>query len=239
MIEADIWVVIPAAGVGARMQADRPKQYLALRGQTVLEQTLAIFAAHPRVAGIVLAVSLDDAYWPDVHLSCNKPLHLVPGGDERVHSVAQALGFLVNMLGSERADSSWVMVHDAARPCLRRSDLDALLAALEHDATGGLLAMRVRDTMKRADAHGQVMHTEPREDLWHALTPQMFRLGVLHDAMQKALQDGVQLTDESSAMEYAGFKPRLVEGHADNIKITRAEDLAQAEWILAQREVMG
>ncbi|MEW5837420.1 MAG: 2-C-methyl-D-erythritol 4-phosphate cytidylyltransferase [Pseudomonadota bacterium] len=240
MIDSEpFWVVIPAAGVGARMLADRPKQYLPLAGSSVLEQTLRCFSryAHPHfgLRGIVLAVSLEDAYWPDVPLDSDIPLHCVPGGCARAQSVLNALDFLSALTQNENnapSNDPWVLVHDAARPCLRREDIDALLDALHADPVGGLLAFPVRDTMKRGDAAYRVAHTEPRAGLWHALTPQMFRLGILRQALQDALQQGLDVTDESSAMEYAGHAPRLVEGCADNIKITRPEDLSLAEFYL-------
>jgi len=230
-----VWVVIPAAGVGARMLTDRPKQYLQLAGRTVLEHSVSCFAHHPRVRGIVLAVSMDDTYWPELELPSSVPLHCVPGGETRAESVLSALNFLVALTQNE-ANDSWVLVHDAARPCVRREDIDLLLASLHDDPVGGLLAVPVRDTMKRAGDDGLVVHTEPRMGLWHALTPQMFRLSLLHASLQRALEQGMSVTDESSAIELAGYCPRLIEGHADNIKITRPEDLALAEFYLQQRE---
>ncbi|MFZ5466973.1 MAG: 2-C-methyl-D-erythritol 4-phosphate cytidylyltransferase [Pseudomonadota bacterium] len=226
--EADLWVVIPAAGIGARMAADRPKQYLMLGGRTVLEHTLACFADHPRVRGIVLAIALDDPFWPDLMLDVELPVHVVPGGDERSGSVLNAL----DLLAALGQPSDWVLVHDAARPNLAREDLDRLVAEVEQDAVGGILAVPVRDTMKRADGEGRIARTEPRDGLWHALTPQMFRLGLLRESLRQALEEGVQVTDEASALEQAGLRPLLVEGRADNIKITRPEDLSLAEFFL-------
>jgi 2-C-methyl-D-erythritol 4-phosphate cytidylyltransferase len=243
MTEPKVWVVIPAAGVGARMQADRPKQYLMLHGRTVLEYTLACFTKRPQICaqicGIVLVVALDDAHWADLSLDVPFPLHCVVGGDERAQSVLNALDFLSAMMenNTDAEHDPWVLVHDAARPCLHQDDLTHLIQSLSHDPVGGLLAVPVRDTMKRADAAGRVVCTESRVGLWHALTPQMFRLHALRTCLQRALVDEVQVTDEASAMEHAGFAPRLVEGRADNIKITRPEDLALAEFFLHQREL--
>ncbi len=230
--DGDLWVVIPAAGLGTRMAADRPKQYLMLAGRTVLEHTLACFAEHPRVRGIVLAIALDDPFWPDLVLDVELPVHIVPGGEERAQSVLNAL----DLLAALGQPSDWVLVHDAARPNLARQDLDRLVAEVEQDAVGGILAVPVRDTMKRADGGGRIAHTEPREGLWHALTPQMFRLGLLRDALRRALEAGARVTDEASALEYAGLHPLLVEGRADNIKITRPEDLELAEFFLTRRQ---
>lgn len=232
-LDPDLWVVIPAAGIGARMGADRPKQYLSLAGRTVLEHTLDCFAGHPRVRGMILAIALDDPYWPELALEVCVPVHVVPGGEERAQSVLNALDLLMALAKPQ----DWVLVHDAARPNLAREDLDRLIMTVEQDAVGGILAVPVRDTMKRADESARILHTEPREGLWHALTPQMFRLGLLHQALTRALAAGLKMTDEASAMEYAGFAPRLVEGRADNLKITRPEDLDLAEFFLSRKQV--
>ncbi len=224
------WVVIPAAGVGARMKADRPKQYLPLRGRTVIEHTLACFTHHPGISGIVVALSPDDPYWASLHIDSDVPLHVATGGQERCHSVLNALHLL-----AQHADADdWVLVHDAARPCLTRTDIDKLCTELESDEVGGILAVPVRDTMKRADGEGRISATEDRNGLWHALTPQMFRLGLLMQALEQALADGFVVTDEASAVEHAGLRPKLVEGRADNIKVTRPEDLALAEFFLVR-----
>lgn len=225
------WVIIPAAGVGARMAADRPKQYLSLAGKTVLEHTLARFIGHAAVSGIVVALSDNDPYWPELRIESNKPLWRAGGGAERCHSVLNALELL-----SQHADQEdWVLVHDAARPCVRTGDLDTLMERVREHPVGGLLAVPVRDTMKRADIAHEVQETVERNHLWHALTPQMFRLGMLREALQQALRQQLLVTDDSSAIELTGRHPLLVEGHADNIKITRPEDLALAEYYLQQQ----
>ena len=223
------WAVVPAAGVGARMRAAVPKQYLPLGGRTVIEQTLARLCAHPRIDGVVVALGAEDGYWSDLGFQCEKRLERVDGGAERCHSVLNALERLATFGG----DDDWVLVHDAARPCLRLGDIDHLIEQVDTgDAVGGLLAVPVRDTMKRSDDNGGVERTVDRANLWHALTPQMFRLGELRDALSRALEAGVLVTDEASAMEWVGHRPLLVEGHADNLKITRPEDLALAEFYL-------
>ena len=227
------WAVIPAAGVGARMRADRPKQYLPLAGSTVIEQTLARFVGHPAIAGVVVAVGSDDPYWPTVEGFSSPSLHTAPGGGDRACSVLNALERLAGWADPR----DWVLVHDAARPCLRRDDLERLLERASGHPVGGLLAVPVRDTMKRSNADGEVVETVDREGLWHALTPQMFRLGALREAIAGALVAGHPVTDEASAMEWAGHRPLLVEGCADNLKITRPEDLALAEFYLRARSV--
>ncbi len=228
--ERQYWAVIPAAGIGRRMKADRPKQYLMLGERTVLEQTIDIFSRHPRIAGIVVIVTEGDPYWAELDVETSVPLYVAAGGAERCHSVLNGLERL-----AEHADENdRVLVHDAARPCLRQQDIDQLIVELRDDVVGGILAVPVRDTMKRDDGHDRIAHTEDRNGLWHALTPQMFPLGLLRESLQQALADGFEVTDEASALEHAGRQPRLVEGHADNIKITRPEDLALATFFLQQ-----
>ncbi|WP_295518449.1 2-C-methyl-D-erythritol 4-phosphate cytidylyltransferase [uncultured Pseudomonas sp.] len=219
------WAVLPAAGVGSRMRADRPKQYLELAGRSVIEHTLAAFLEHPGTLGIVVALASDDPWWPQLPIAQDTRIRCAEGGDERASSVLSAL-LLLTAQGV--ADDAWVLVHDAARPNLQRSDIDQLLASLAADDVGGLLAVPVRDTLKRAGADGRVAATLDRSLVWQAYTPQMFRLGPLSRALADALAAGVAVTDEASAMEWAGLAPRLVEGRPDNLKITRPEDL---EWL--------
>ncbi|MGM0593908.1 MAG: 2-C-methyl-D-erythritol 4-phosphate cytidylyltransferase [Pseudomonadota bacterium] len=226
----NFWAVIPAAGVGRRMQADRPKQYLELHGRTVLEHTLGRFLDHPRLSGVVVAVSDGDPYWQQLAISHPKLLS-ASGGEERCHSVLNAL----QLLQQRAAANDWVLVHDAARPCLRREDLDHLIGALQEHPVGGLLGLPVADTVKRTDADDGVIETVPREHLWRALTPQMFRLGELLQALQSALANDQLVTDEATAMELAGKAPKMIEGHGDNIKITRPQDLMLAELYLTQQ----
>ena len=226
------WAVVPAAGKGARMGADRPKQYLELAGRTVLEHTLARLLAEPRIAGIVVALAVDDAYARSLLAGLGPRVHATVGGAERCHSVLNGLDAL-----PEAAAADWVLVHAAARPCLRADDLGRLIAELASDPCGGILAVPVRDTLKRCAADGRIEHTVDRERLWHALTPQMFRVGILREALRAALAAARIVTDEAQAIELAGHVPRVVEGHADNIKITRPEDLPLAEHYL--RTQMG
>lgn len=227
------WAVIPAAGSGSRMAASIPKQYLPLRGKSVLQHTLERLLDHPRLRAVVLVLAPDDAHWPRLDAQYqDRPLITAEGGAERAHSVLNGLRALAGPAAAE----DWVLVHDAARPCIRREDIDRLLERLGDHPVGGLLGLPVADTMKRADRDGNVIETVDRQQLWRALTPQMFRHGALLQALQQALERGDLVTDESAAMEIAGHRPRMVEGHPDNIKITRREDLALAEWYLAQQE---
>lgn len=219
------WVVIPAAGVGARMQADRPKQYLAIGDRTLIEHTLDCFLNHPDLRGLVVSLSASDAYWPGLACAGDPRIVRADGGAERADSVLAGLEKLA-MLGANDAD--WVLVHDAARPNLASLDLTRLLTALADDSVGGLLAVPVRDTLKQAGPDGRVTGTPDRSLFWQAYTPQMFRLGMLRKSLRGALAAGAPITDEASAMEWAGHAPRLIEGRADNIKVTRPEDL---DWL--------
>lgn len=226
------WAVIPAAGKGARMGAPLPKQYLRLLGQTILEHTLARLHGHPLIDGVSVAVAPDDELWPEI--AARWPaVRRVWGGAERCHSVLNAL----RALGDELRDHDWVLVHDAARPCLHADDVTHLIGSLRESPHGGLLGTAVRDTLKRCGPDGQVVATVDRADTWHALTPQMFRYSVLRDALERALARGDLVTDEAQAIELAGGTPRLVPGRADNLKITRPEDLVLAECFMrAQAE---
>ncbi|MFP4262759.1 MAG: 2-C-methyl-D-erythritol 4-phosphate cytidylyltransferase [Halomonas sp.] len=222
------WLVVPAAGRGTRMGADRPKQYLPLAGRPVLAHTLArLHAAFP-AARLCLCLDPDDA-WFDPAWVPFAEWRRVAGGVERADSVAEALA----AIAAEAAADDMVLVHDVARPCVAVQDLRRLETALADDPVGGLLAAPVADTMKRDDGAGHVAATEPRDGLWHALTPQGFRYGLLARALAEAAAAGVAVTDEASAVEAQGLAPRLVPGRRDNLKITHPEDLALAGLILA------
>ncbi|MGH8317670.1 MAG: 2-C-methyl-D-erythritol 4-phosphate cytidylyltransferase [Steroidobacteraceae bacterium] len=221
------WLVMPAAGVGRRFGTDRPKQYAPLLGRTVIEWALAPFLSDSRCAGAVVALAEEDPFWASIAPTA---VLLAPGGQERSHSVRNGLHVL-----AERANrDDWVLVHDAARPCLPRSDLDRLLAELAAHPVGGLLATPAADTLKRADAGREVQQTVDRAGLWRALTPQMFRYGRLCQALDRAHAAGRTPTDEAQAIEWLGDHPRLVAGAAANLKITSAADLAIAAALLQE-----
>ncbi|QBQ54901.1 2-C-methyl-D-erythritol 4-phosphate cytidylyltransferase [Nitrosococcus wardiae] len=234
-MSSNYWAVVPAAGVGRRMGTHIPKQYLPLAGKTVIEHTLASLLQHPRIEAIVVAISPEDRWWPECLPQDKGRIIRVAGGAERCHSVSNGLECLLNLAAPE----DWVLVHDAARPCLRREDIDRLIATLHDHPIGGLLALPISDTVKRANAEGVVLETVNRAGLWRAMTPQMFRLGKLYQALREAIAAGVQVTDEASAMEWAGFSPCLVEGYPDNIKITHPQDLMQAEDFLKRQGRKG
>jgi 2-C-methyl-D-erythritol 4-phosphate cytidylyltransferase len=227
------FLVIPAAGSGRRFSSQVPKQYAALAGSTVMEHALASFEADPDCAGIVVAVAADDALWPAVAARRPRLVETTEGGEQRAHSVRNAL----RALAGRARDDDWIMVHDAARPCFCAADLAVLKRDLESHKVGGLLAIPLADTLKRAgDATPpEVAATLDRSGLWRAATPQMFRFGALLSALDAALAAGRIPTDEAQAIEWAGFKPRLVTGRADNIKVTTADDLALATALLTLR----
>ena len=224
------WAVMPAAGRGARFGAELPKQYLSLAGRPMIEHSLRALLGHPDVDGVMVALAPDDPYWGGWRHLENKPVYTCIGGAERADSVLAALQALPATVSEEQ----WVLVHDAARPCLRGVDLTRLLAIGQADPIGAILAAPVRDTIKRIDAGEELRSaaTEPREQLWRALTPQLFRRGGLMRALQAAMRGNIAITDEAMAMERLGLKPRLVEGAEDNIKVTTPADIALAESIL-------
>lgn len=222
-----IWAVIPAAGRGQRFGGPTPKQYLHAAGKPLIEHALSALLAHPRVAGAMVALSPGDALWPGWTRLHDKPVLRCIGGGERADSVLAAL----RALPDELDEDGLVLVHDAARPNLRRGDIDLLIAAAETCTDGAILGAPVRDTLKRA-ADGRIAATEPRDGLWRAFTPQAFRRGALIAALDAAAQAGVIVTDEASAMERMGAKPQLVEGREDNLKVTTPADLALAEYLL-------
>ncbi|MEW9623171.1 2-C-methyl-D-erythritol 4-phosphate cytidylyltransferase [Rhodanobacter geophilus] len=223
------WCVVPAAGRGARMGADCPKQYLPLAGKPLIAHTLERLAAHPRVAGLMVVLGENDAHWPGTATLHGKPVRTAIGGAERSDSVLAGL----HALPPEVGDADFVLVHDAARPCVREADI-ARLVERAAQADGGLLGAPLRDTLKRAGEGGRSLATEPREQRWRAFTPQMFRRGELAAALHAVARDGRAVSDEAMAMELAGFRPLLVEGAEDNIKVTTAADLALAEFLLAR-----
>lgn len=225
-MERNIVAIIPASGVGSRMGADRPKQYLLLQGKTILEHTLACFLSHCAIQKIVVAVSENDPYYGNLAILKHPKIQLVFGGATRAESVLNGLKIL------EKGD--WALVHDAARPCLKRSDLDKILRIEQEQ--GAILAIPVVDTVKRSFDQQQIAHTEDRTTLWLAQTPQFFPAKALKQAIKNALAKHLTITDEASAMELAGVQPLLVAGSSDNLKITRPEDLALAEFYLQQRQ---
>lgn len=227
---ARYWLVVPAAGTGRRFGDRVPKQYAPLHGRTVLEWSLSSFLSDPRCAGAVVVIAPSDTWWPKISDRIS-PVVVAPGGGERSESVRSGL----QALNRKAQPGDWVLVHDAARPCLSAAERDRLLEQAASHAVGGLLAVRAADTLKRGrDQH--VEETVERADLWRACTPQMFRYARLCEALDRAIAARRYPTDEAQAMEWIGEKPLLVEGLGTNIKITSPEDLALAEAVLIARE---
>ena len=228
-----IWAIVPAAGAGRRMESDTPKQYLPLLGRPLLAHSCTALISHTAIESLVLVVAPHDEQWRTaIDGPQNQHVIVVAGGEERCHSVFNGLDALKDRAGPD----DWVLVHDAARPCLSASDLERLLNAIDGNPVGGLLGIPVRDTMKRTDADGRVIATVDRSSLWHALTPQVFRYGLLFDALERVLASGDRVTDEAEAIERLGHQPLMVEGCATNLKVTRPEDLPLAEWYLRQQQ---
>lgn len=216
------------------MGAALPKQYLPLAGRTVIEHTLQRLLDHETITGVVVAVAADDSHFAAIRARLadhGKPLLVAEGGAERFQSVLSAL----QLLAQTASATDWVLVHDAVRPCIRRDDIDRLLQALGGHVAGALLGLPLLDTIKRVDSASRVEATLDRSLLWRALTPQAFRLGALDAALRGVLADRVPVTDECAAMERTGAVPLMLQGAADNIKITRSQDLVLAEFYLSQQ----
>lgn len=229
------WVVIPAAGMGTRMGGHIPKQYLQLLGKTVLEHTVDRFLQLEAVAGIVITLPEHDSHWKTLPLATHRKVHTTRGGPQRSHSVLNGLRYLEQTA----KPNDLVLVHDAARPCVRISDIVRLIEAANTCSDGAVLAVPVRDTMKRAERYGFIGTTVDRGNLWHALTPQAFSLSLLRGALENVFAKGASVTDDAQAVEMSGHHPLLVEGHADNIKITNPSDLKLAQIFLKHQEQPG
>ncbi|WP_153116866.1 2-C-methyl-D-erythritol 4-phosphate cytidylyltransferase [Rhodocyclus tenuis] len=223
------YAIVPAAGSGSRFGAEMPKQYLPLAGRPLIHHTLAALCQCPLIERVWVVLSPGDSYWPrwDWTVLGPKLETVYCGGATRAESVSNGLV----AAQTAAADDDWALVHDAARPCISQAMLRSLCNELADDPVGGLLAAPVADTLKRADAGQRVLATEPRDGLWQAQTPQMFRYGLL----RRALSACPQVTDEAGAVEAAGYQPRLVRADASNLKVTFPADLALAEAILKSR----
>jgi len=223
--------IVPAAGIGKRMQSHCPKQYLTLLNKTVLEHTVEKLLSHARIEQVIIALSEKDDYFSKTALVHKAKVTTVIGGKERVDSVLAALKVI------DQPENTWALVHDAARPCLQLQDVNKLIKHCKRYHHGALLATPVRDTMKRAQNNtNTVAYTENRDDLWHALTPQIYPAKQLLCAIEYALNNNLVITDESSAIEALGEKSSLIAGSGDNVKITRPDDLVLAEFILHKQQ---
>jgi 2-C-methyl-D-erythritol 4-phosphate cytidylyltransferase len=223
--------VVPAAGIGSRLGAAIPKQYLTLAGKTVIEHSVQRLLDVPLLAGVVVALRADDRWWQELPISADTRVQACVGGAERADSVLAGLKQLQPVADAD----DWVLVHDAARPCVQTAQINLMFETLKHDPVGGIMAVPAADTVKKSDVAGQkILATVDRSQLWLAQTPQMFRLGQLNQAISDGLAANT-ITDEASAMEFSGFKPALFAGRSDNIKITSKQDLALAEFIISQQ----
>lgn len=221
------WAIVPAAGSGERMGGEIPKQYLKLHGKPILAHTLEGLLAYPRIKKIIVVIAPNDTYWPSIAdtLSERHKIMTTHGGQARYDSVLNGL----SALSETASENDWVLVHDAVRPCLSHQDLDHLIENLVDHPIGGVLGYPVRDTLKHTDDTGHIVSTLNRSNIWQAQTPQMFRYGYLHKALQHAVETGQAITDEAGALELMGYHPKMVLGHPNNIKITHPEDLAWVE----------
>jgi len=226
-----IIAIVPAAGIGSRMGAEVPKQYLALNEQSILGHTLDCLLSHPEITSVIIALNPQDKYFSALPQATHPKLLTVIGGNERADSVLAALRYA--------AEDSWVLVHDAARPCLSHLDIDKLIAATTVFPQGAILGSPVRDTMKRSKDNDEICSTVNRDKLWHALTPQYFPVKALKDNLEAALAAGALITDEASAMEWAGIMPGIISGRADNIKVTHPDDLQLASLFLKNLSCQG
>lgn len=223
------FALLPAAGVGARMGADHPKQYLDIHGRPMIWHAIRAFDGHPAIKGVYVVISPEDGWWGGYDWSGFSRLTVLrQGGATRAESVLNGLEAMAGEVGAD----DWVLVHDAARPCLSRSLLDKLFNQVDGDAVGGILAAPVADTLKREGEGGRIRETLSREKLWGAQTPQMFRHGLLTRAL---IQVGTGVTDEASAVEALGLSPLLVESDLTNLKVTYPRDLEVAAWLLGGR----
>ncbi|MEJ0003368.1 MAG: 2-C-methyl-D-erythritol 4-phosphate cytidylyltransferase [Pararobbsia sp.] len=231
-----LYAVIPSAGVGVRAGANMPKQYREIGGRTLLHYTLAAFDACEELSRTLVVLSADDRHFDTLDFAGLRFAARRCGGPTRHASVLNGLLALAEF-GAR--DHDWVLVHDAARPGITPRLIRELVEAVREDAVGGIIAMPLADTLKRAaldPEFARIGHTEPREGLWLAQTPQMFRIGLLRDALLRAQQEGFAVTDEASALERLGHRPRLVTGSMRNFKVTYPEDFAMAEAILVARD---
>lgn len=231
---SSVWGVIPAAGSGSRMAAEVPKQYLRVAGATLLEHSIEAILACPDVRGLVVALDPSDRRADSMTILADPRIMRVAGGAERAHSVLAGLDLLLETA----APDDWVLVHDAARPCLPVAWVKRLVDTVQASNVGAILAQQMTDTVKRVDEQYHIVETVDRRPLWRAQTPQMFRLRELRDALSEALGRGQLPTDESMVMEAAGFPVQVVEGPATNIKVTLPDDLVTAELCL-QRNARG
>ena len=227
------FLVVPASGIGQRMNSTIPKQYIILEnGLTILDQCLNTILSNERISGFIVALDKKDSYFKTSEFAKDpKLISIATGGKERFHSVLNAL----NTLDQTAKPNDWVLVHDAVRPCIRKEDINKLIEELADDKVGGILANRIVDTVKQKN-NGGLVSTIDRQKLYIAQTPQMFRYAILKDSIEKAIESNMHITDESEALESQNYSIRIVEGSSSNIKITTQEDIHLANYFLKHHE---
>ena len=223
-----IWLIMPAAGSGSRMRQALPKQYLNINRMPIIEHTINIFLANSSIEQLMICLPVDDQRFATMSVANHPKVKATSGGGSRAQSVLNGLDAIA------ADDHDWVLVHDAARPCLSSQLLDRLIEQLQNDEVGGILAVPAKDTLKRSTSDQKIVTTIDRSTIWQAQTPQMFRYGLLHSALNNAVSQGIKITDEASSLEAMGYQPKLVQGDARNIKVTTPEDLGLAELLLKQ-----
>lgn len=219
----NFWAIVPAAGLGKRMQSAYPKQYIPLKGKPILQHSLEALLALPQIEKVMVVIAPQDSYWPKIQADLSHPKIITTlGGQERFHSVYQGLLALSN----QAHPRDWILVHDAVRPWIKAETIARMMKELQNHEVGGLLGVPCRDTLKRCDSQANVITTIERQDVWLAQTPQMFRYQDLCQALQKVITKKITVTDEAAAIELLGKTPRIVLGQSDNYKITYPEDLS-------------
>ncbi|AEW44343.1 2-C-methyl-D-erythritol 4-phosphate cytidylyltransferase [Serratia symbiotica str. 'Cinara cedri'] len=227
-----ITAILLAAGIGSRMRANCPKQYLTIGHKSILEYSIEVLLLHPCIQRVIVVINLRDHKFKRLLIAADPRISVAIGGRHRADSVLAGLQYAEN--------AQWVLVHDAARPCLHHDDITRLLTITKYSKIGGILVVPVRDTIKRAKPNlGIISHTIERQNLWHALTPQLFPLALFKHCLQWAIDANVTITDDASALEYCGYHPVLVSGRSDNIKVTWPEDLSLAAFYLTQLHNQG
>jgi len=230
-----IWAIVPAAGIGARMQGQVPKQYLQLCGKSILEHTLDRLLSFSGISGVILVLRSHDRHWQELNYQSQKPLIIAAGGDERQYSVFSGLLKLLEL----EVDDPLVMIHDAVRPLVLHQDLERLIKAGKNIPAGAILGAPVSDTLKRQNEDANIVETIARKGLWRAFTPQLFRAKLLFQAFKHVRENNLRITDDAAAIEALGMRPGLVESSAQNIKITHPQDLDLAALILLQQKAQA
>jgi len=224
------WVVIPAAGIGRRMGGDIPKQYVSVNGKTIVEHTIDNFIGRKEIENICIAISESDKFWSALPISKNKKMITTIGGNERYESVYNGLCALKDKANND----DWVLVHDAVRPCLKKSIIDRLITDINSNDVGGILALPCFETMKKVNNNRHIEETINREIIWRAQTPQVFKYKKLLLAIENAINENIHITDEAMAMELLNYKPIVIMGDEKNIKITHQTDLKHLELFLKE-----